>query len=86
MILSATQLRVLLDMGLLCALRNINETTAPFLWTDDFLVVSDVAGGFCGGAHLFGDISYRTFDLSTGDSVDLWSWIGDTEGEQLVRN
>jgi hypothetical protein len=54
---------------------DFSQITKSYLWTAQYLEVSESNAGFCGGAHDFSGISYRTFDLSTGEEINLWSWI-----------
>jgi hypothetical protein len=51
------------------------ETLKPVMLTRDWLSVSYSNGGYCGGAHPFWSSSMLTFDLRTGDKVDLQNWL-----------
>jgi hypothetical protein len=51
------------------------ETLEPVMLTRDWLSFSHSSGGYCGGAHPFGSSSMLTFDLRTGDKIDLQNWL-----------
>ncbi len=51
-----------------------NRTSEPHLWTDRILVTVESNNGFCGGAHPFTGVSYRVFDLSSGEEVNIGDW------------
>lgn len=48
---------------------------APRAATSAYLTVTANAGGFCGGAHPYGDYWWLTFDRKTGRKVDLGTWL-----------
>lgn len=47
----------------------------PELWTSRWFGVSTTVDSYCGGANPDYRISHRTWDLKTGEELDLWRWI-----------
>ena len=59
-----------------------DEILRPVLVTSRWLSVAHHWDGYCGGAHPDSTNSYRTFDLTSGEEVDLTSWFSDTAFER----
>jgi hypothetical protein len=48
----------------------------PVLWTNRWLAVQDLMPEtYCGGAHGSYNISYATFDTTTGQRQNVWLWV-----------
>jgi hypothetical protein len=63
-----------------------SSTIVPYLWTSCFLVVSISESGFCGGAHPFSGVAYKTFDLTSGKEVSVSSWVQNIEDNEEFRS
>ena len=59
-----------------------DESLRPVLIAGRWLSVAHHWDGFCGGAHPDSSNSYRTFDLTSGNEVDLHSWFNDAAVER----
>ena len=53
------------------------EFLQPIMLTRDWLSASYSSGGYCGGAHPFHGSSMLTFDLRSGEKVDLQGWLNE---------
>lgn len=53
------------------------ERLAPVLISPRWMSVTDQYEGDCGGAHPSGGTVWRTFDLASGEEVDLHDWLTD---------
>jgi len=61
----------------------LNRSVFPYLRAGRFLEVQKTESGFCGGPHPYSGVEYTMYDLSTGETVDLHSWV--REGENLRK-
>jgi hypothetical protein len=52
-----------------------SEFLKPVMLTRDWLSASYSSGGYCGGAHPYHGSSMLTFDLRSGEKVDLQNWL-----------
>jgi hypothetical protein len=59
-----------------------DEILRPVLITERWLSVAHHWDGFCGGAHPDSSNGYRTFDLTSGQEVDLHGWFDDMAVER----
>lgn len=57
---------------------SFDERLAPVMISGRWLSVSHHWDGFCGGAHPDSSNAYRTFDLGSGQEVDLHDWFNAT--------
>lgn len=54
---------------------SFDERLEPVMFTPRWLSVSHHWDGYCGGAHPDSSNAYRTFDLSSGEDVNLSHWF-----------
>lgn len=56
----------------------MEKTLSLVFQSSDWLVMRDaMPDTYCGGAHPDFSISYLTFDLNTGETINPWSWLKD---------
>ncbi len=64
----------------------MEKTLELVFQSGDWLVLRDaMPDTYCGGAHPDWSITYLTFDLSTGKTINPWSWLKDGE-QSYVEN
>ncbi len=54
---------------------NFSAGIEPIFWNERWISLAQYVSGDCGGAHPFSDVSNSTWNLKTGESVNLWTWI-----------
>lgn len=54
---------------------DFNSSIAPVFWNAQWISFVTTTSGYCGSAHPFSDTSYSNWNLSTGQEVNLWTWI-----------
>jgi hypothetical protein len=61
-------------------------TTRPVLITANWMVSETEEGSTCGGAHPNWGVYWNNWDLRSGLSVDLWTWLGPKAATVIARD
>jgi hypothetical protein len=52
-----------------------NFSVAPLFWDQNWISLLSSATGYCGGAYPFNNFSHSTWNVFSGQKVNLWAWI-----------